>query len=125
MPLTNINWDAQFVKSNGDPIDQVRFDIEYELQPGSIHLWTTCAGGIRTDLPIIARYLGRIYIYETPQDDPKSTGESILAAEIDCEVCAYVDDGRIRYHLLYADEQFRILGYKTVIDSQYKVGYKD
>lgn len=123
MPLTNIDWDAQFVKSNGDPIDEVRFDIDRELQSGPIRLRIASAGCDRT-APIIARYLGRIYIYETPQDDPEQT-DSAIAAEIDCEVCAYVDDGRIRYHLLYTDEQFRIFGYTTVIDSQYRVEYID
>lgn len=34
MPLTNINRDARFVKSNGDPIDQVRFDIDSQYSVG-------------------------------------------------------------------------------------------
>lgn len=125
--LSDLNWDAQFHKKN-EFIENIRFSIRNEISVGNIQLKIVKNEEAFT-APIINRFLGTIHIYIAPKkkecDSDNTFEESILDAEIDCEVCSYISKGEIRYHLLWCEQDFYRLGYSISSSRKYSVEYID
>jgi len=121
--MAKLNWDIQFHLS-GAYIHYADFIIESELSVDKLYI-TITRNGATTSHPIINHFFGRLMfaydILDQHGQADENHPEPICSSEYDCEVCSYIDNGQIKYHLLNIDKDFKQEGYNIIPDNQYTI----
>lgn len=125
--MAKLNWDIQFHLSRAC-IYYADFTIESELSVGKLRI-TITRNGTTTSYPIVNHFFGYLKftygIVDQHGQADENYPEPICSPEYDCEVCSYIDNGQIKYHLLNADEDLKRDGYTIIPDNQYTIEYTD
>ena len=130
-----LNWDVLFHKQkneycsrNNAVVNYVKFNIEHKPTAGKIQMIIT-KDGETVAAKIINRFLGTINIYGALLDEEgfREKENELLLSDIDCEVCSYLYNNRIWYHILNVDSPFYSNGFTMtpISGRKYTIEYID
>ena len=110
MELTTLHWDETFSRSYYSQktiIDSVKFRATHKMSTKGLLVTIEDRGKILTT-NMIDRSIGKISIFGSPIDKygDRVYFEKPLAEDIDCEVCSYLYEGQIWYHIMHVNEIF-------------------
>lgn len=114
MELTTLNWDEIFSRRNSDYtprenaiVDDVKFSVIRKMATKGLRVRITKNGETCTT-NVIDRFIGTICIIGSHIDEEgnRIDERKFLMADVDCEVCSYLYNNQVWYHIIHMDSRF-------------------